>query len=256
MTERFHEFEVDLDAAIELRLGSGDVRIVESAAGVVEITLRGSDRALQNIVVDQRGNTVAVASRKRFGFTSGVDISIAVPRGTRVDAKLASADLVVDVAAGTLFGSVGAGDIKVREVEGDVELHGAAGDIRLGRVGGTAKVAVASGDIRIDRVEGDATIKSGSGDVEVGRLDGRCECKTASGDVLVRNFEGRSFQGMALAGDVVVGLPDGRTLDVLLQTLAGDVRNEFDVVGDEESSGDASLEIKTMSGDITLRSAG
>ena len=254
MTER--QFDVGDQPVVELRLGAGDVRVVEGAIGKVVVRLDGSDRALQTIDIGQQGDTVSVSSRKKFGFLSGVDVKVTVPPGTELKAKLASAGLVVDVPLERLTVSVGAGDVKVGDVASDAELHSASGDIRVGRIGGDAKVAVASGDIRINEILGDATIKSGSGDVEVAQAKGRCECKTASGDVVVKSFEGRSFQSTALAGDVVVGLPAGRTIDVSLQTLAGDVRNEFEVGGGEdEASGETSLDIKTMSGDIVLRSA-
>ena len=254
MTDR--EFQVGDTPAVEVRLGAGDVRVVEGAKGKIVVRMNGSDRALQAMEIQQQGDTISVTSRKKFGFLSGIDLKVSVPAGTELKAKLASADLIVDVALGRFSCSVGAGDVKVGNVESDVELHSASGDIRVGRIGGDAKVAVASGDIRIDEIHGDATIKSGSGDIEVAQANGRCECKTASGDIVVKKFAGRSFQSTALAGDVVVGLPTGRTVDVSLQTLAGDVRNEFDVGGDEgEPSGETTLDIKTMSGDIVLRSA-
>lgn len=256
MSERLHEFEIGDQPRIELRLSAGDVHIVEGDPGTITMTLRGSDRTLQAIDVQQQGDTVSVVSRKRFGSLSGLDVGVTVARGAAVQVKLASADLVVDVPLDRLAGSVASGRVTVGDVESDVELHSASGDIRMGRIGGSAKVAVASGDIRIDEIGGDATIKSGSGNIDVVRVRGRCECKSASGDVVVKAFEGRSFQSSAMAGDVVVGLPPGRTLDVSLQTLAGDVRNEFDVASRGEQSGEASLDIKTMSGDIVIRSSG
>jgi DUF4097 and DUF4098 domain-containing protein YvlB len=255
MTERLYEFEIGDQPRIELRLGSGDLHVAEGDPGMIRITLRGSDGTLQTIDVQQQGGTVSVVSRKKFGFLSGLDVGVTVPRGTAVHAKLASMDLVVDAPLDRLTGSVASGDVTAGEIESDVDLHSASGDIRIGRIGGNAKVIVASGDIRIDEIGGDATIKSGSGDIDVARVLGRCECKTASGDIVIEAFEGRSFQSSALAGDVVVGLPPGRTLDVSLQTSAGDVRNEFDVAGDDGMSGEATLDIKTLSGDIVLRSA-
>jgi hypothetical protein len=256
MTERLHEFEIGDQPRIEFRLGSGDLRIVEGDPGKIRITLRGSDRTLQTIDVQQQGNAVSVVSRKKFGFLSGLDVGVTVPRGTAVHAKLASMDLIVDVPLDRLTGSVASGDVTVGDIESDVELHSASGDIRIGRIGGNAKVTVASGDIRIDEIGGNAAMKSGSGDIDVVRVRGRCECKTASGDIVVQAFEGRSLQSSALAGDVVVGLPPGRTLDISLQTLAGDVRNEFDVAGEDGVSGEATLDIKTLSGDIVIRSVG
>lgn len=255
MTERLHEFDVGANAAVEFRLGAGELRIVEGDPSKISISLSGSDRALQSIDVQQQRDKVSVISRKKFGFLSGLDVEAAVPRGSAIEAKLASTDLTIDVPLARLIGSVGSGDVKAGDIEADVDLRSASGDIRIGRIGGDAKVAVASGDVRIEEIRGEATIKSASGDIEVTGAKGRCECKTASGDIVVKAFEGQTFQSTAMAGDVVVGLPSGRVLDVSLQTLSGEVRNEFEVANEESPLGKAILDIKTMSGDIVLRSA-
>jgi hypothetical protein len=49
---------------------------------------------------------------------------------------------------------------------------------------------------------------------------------------------------------VRIGLPPGRTLDVDLNTLSGDIRSDFSPEGGDGAA--ARLRVKTISGGITL----
>jgi hypothetical protein len=48
----------------------------------------------------------------------------------------------------------------------------------------------------------------------------------------------------------MIGLPSGRTLDVDLNTLSGDIHSDFSPEGGDGAT--ARLRVKTVSGDITL----
>ena len=92
------------------------------------------------------------------------------------------------------------------------------------------------------------------GDIVVGEVAGRLEASTAAGDLNVKRYGGDDLRASALSGDVTVGLPAGRTLDVNLRTMTGDVINDLGEPSPEKT-GRASLQIKTMAGDIRLKSA-
>ena len=66
----------------------------------------------------------------------------------------------------------------------------------------------------------------------------------------VEHYEGGDFECNSTSGDVRIGLPPGRTLDVDLNTLSGGIRSDF---SPEDGDGaTARLRAKTVSGDITL----
>ena len=112
-------------------------------------------------------------------------------------------------------------------------------------------LAAAAGDLRATSVGGDADVQCASGDVFLGKVGGRVQARSASGDVRVDVFEGASCDCKSMSGDVHLGIPPGRTVDVDITTMSGDVRNEFDM-GHGGDGKRVSLRVKTVSGDVYL----
>lgn len=254
MSDLDRSFTVDNDPRLELKLSSGSVRLLSGDAGSIEVSIQGSSRSLEKLVVEQRGNTVIVRQRQRR--LGSLEVTVVVPGGASVEAELASADLTADVNLGSLTAEISSGDVSAGGVTGDTSVVTASGDVKLGTVGGHVEVATASGDIKIANAVGEVECKTLSGDVAIGRASARVNTKTASGDLKVGAFDGSALSFKSMSGDARIGLKSGLILDVDIETLSGDVRNEFGLSA--EPTGEAKraeLTIKTLSGDITLLSA-
>ena len=254
MTDLDQSFKVNDDPRLEVKLGSGSVRLLPGDAGSIEVSIQGSSRSLEKLVVEQRGNTVIVQQRQRR--LGSLDVTVVLPVGASVKAELASADLAADVNLGSLTAVIGSGDVTARGVMHDASVLTASGDVRLASLGGYAHLATASGDIKIAEAAGELECKTMSGDVSVGRADGTVAAKTSSGDLKVEAFGGSALSFKTMSGDARIGLRPGLILDVDIETLSGDVRNDFGLSAEStEESKLAELAIKTLSGDITLFSA-
>ncbi len=252
MSERSERFSVGERARFEVSVPVGSVRVVAGEAGAVEVTVRGED--LDRLVMEQRGDTVVVGVLSgRSWRRASLDVVAAVPHGTAVEAKLAAADLTVDVDVASLRASVTSGDLRARAVAEEAVLKVASGDIRLGEVGGRLQISGASGDVLVEGAA-DAEVSVASGDIMLRRVDGRLEARTAAGDVRVDRFGGRQCACRTLSGDVYLGIPIGRTLDVDIQTLSGEVRSEFPATDGPAPIGAerASIHVKSLSGDVVL----
>jgi DUF4097 and DUF4098 domain-containing protein YvlB len=255
MSRTEHSFTVSGRPRLEIKSNSGDIRIKEGVDGEIGVTLDGPDKWLGRMSVDQIGNdTVRIETQGRFGFLGGVDIFVTVPAGSDAAISAGSADVLVDVDLTDLRVGVGSGDITAGLVGGDAEIKAASGDTRIDEVRGDLEVSVASGDVRVAEVRGDARVKGASGDILLERVGGRVEGSTAAGDITIRSFEGPDLRLSALSGDVTLGIPAGRTLEVELQTLTGAVVNDLGPASGERT-GTASLRVKTVAGDIRLRPA-
>lgn len=255
MSQFEKSFAISGRARLEIKVKSGDVRVRESATGEVVVMLDGSDKWLQRIAVDQIGDDIVrIEGTGRTGLLGRVDIVVSVPAGSDVDVKVGSADVFVDVEVTDLRVGVGSGDVRAGLVSGNAEIKAGSGDVHLDEVRGDFDVSVASGDVRVKDVRGDVKSKGASGDIVLERVGGRVDGSTASGDITIRSFEGSDLRVTALAGDVTLGIPSGRTLDVELQTMSGDVINDLGAAS-EERTGAASLRVKTMAGDIRLKPA-
>jgi DUF4097 and DUF4098 domain-containing protein YvlB len=255
MTAASFTFTVIEPARLEIRIPGGDIRVAEGAPGEITVKLDGSDRSLGRVAVEQLSDdTVRISSDKRFGLAGGVDVVVAMPADGRVEIAAGSSDVAVDVAVAELQLGAGSGDIKVASVREFAQLKTASGDVAIDDVAGDLQVAVASGDVRVGTVGGDARVESASGDIVIDRVAGRLEGRTAAGDLKVRCYDGDDLRCSALSGDITVGIPPGRTLDVELRTMTGDVINDLGAPSSERT-GRASLQIKTMAGDIRLKPA-
>ena len=178
------------------------------------------------------------------------DVTVRTPEGTDLEVKAASAGVDVRVALGSLAASLASGDIMAGEIEGDATVETASGDVDLGGVGGNTSVGTASGDVLLRRAGGRAVVHTASGEVRLGTVLAALSASTQSGDLEVAHYEGGDLECSSTSGEVRIGLPSGRILDVDLNTLSGDIRSDF---SPEDGDGaTARLRVETISGDIAL----
>jgi DUF4097 and DUF4098 domain-containing protein YvlB len=251
---RRETFEVGERPRIEVNLPSGEAVFLPGESGRVEILVEGSHA--EELVIGQRGGRVFVRTPERLGSRwDSFDVTVRTPAGADLEVRAASADVDIQVALGSLGASLASGDIRAGDIEGDATLESASGDVELGEVGGNVAVSTASGDVVLRQTGGRATLNTASGEVRLGAVLAVLSVSTQSGDCEVEHYAGGDLECTSTSGDVRIGLPSGRTLDVDLNTVAGDIRSDF---SPEDGGGaTARLRVKTVSGDIVLvRSSG
>lgn len=256
MTQRLERFDLSGPPRLFFRLPAGEARVVAGEEGVIEVRLTGRESAIDRYLIEDRGGQVVVEPEGgRIGRWSRVDLEIRIGRGADLHGRLASGDLVATTGLGSLAVDSGSGDVEADSVSGNVRVKIASGDIEIGDVGGRFEVAAAAGDVRVRSVAGDVNAKTASGDIEIDEVAGSVVAHSASGDIEVRRFEGDSFSAKTLSGDVRLGVTRGRKFAVSFQSLSGEVRSDFPVASGGAGETSARLAAKTMSGDVTVRSA-
>ncbi len=262
-------FTVDAAPRVQSRNVSGETRIVVGQDGTVHIRakkrVRGSSpekakRLLQNVEVrmEQHGNVIEVKPHLYEqdrgwldlfrGGRVAVDLLITVPRESSIEAYTVSGDLALDGTRGALEIQSVSGDVSISDVQGPLSLRSVSGDVSCSGFAGRAEANTVSGDLRFERCRVHAAdVVTVSGDLElVGELEQGDEhrFKTISGDV-----------DLALVGDAY---------EIGYKTMSGDVTLEADgrvtrdgrrdrtiVIG---AAGGARVVVKTVSGDLTVRS--
>jgi DUF4097 and DUF4098 domain-containing protein YvlB len=185
-----------------------------------------------------------------------VDITLVVPPDANLALSCTSGDVVVDTHVEEIEAGTASGDVRIASVGRIANIRTASGDIRVGSVGEHLSVTTASGTVRIGDAMRDAIITTASGDVYVDSIGERAEMKTASGDVDVRRLIGGELFVRTLSGDLRVGIPPSRLLDFDLQTMSGELRNRLEKRDDgAEPERTVRLQLKTVSGDVTLQNA-
>ncbi len=223
----------------------------------------------------------------------GVDVLVRVPEGTSLEITTSSADvraegqyatgLIRTVSGdaelarftGNLSVTTASGDVHVAEALASLQVRTASGDIDVERAKGELSLEAQSGDISVRAAEGDARLRGSSSEVQVWTAAGNLDVRTSSGDVMVHELlAGGSIathSGDAellsvlsgkvtvetMSGDVEVGIAPGSRVAVDTETRSGDVRSEIALSDSVESVGGegpkVALEVRTMSGDISLR---
>ena len=253
MTDRREQYDVGDRPRLEVSNTSGDIAVIAGDPGRIDVAIEGAG---DKYTIEHYGNTVVI--RPERGFLKRIfssDIVVRVPAGTDIEAKNASGDVSIDVDTGDVDVVTASGDIRARVVAGTARLKVASGDIGLDHVAGSLDVISASGDVRVGRVDGDLAVKSASGDASVATVGGSVSLSSASGDLKVGRLDGEDVQIRTLSGDVVVGIPARRRIDLDLQSMSGDLRNRLPE-GDG-SPPEATIRIKasSVSGDVTIQGA-
>jgi DUF4097 and DUF4098 domain-containing protein YvlB len=253
MTEMQRTFAVGERARIEAATTSGEIVVSPGPAEQVTVSIDGSS---DEYLVEQRGDLITVKpQRGRLRRFSSADLHLEVPQTAAVALSCTSGDVFVNASVRDLEVGTASGDMRIGDVERSATLRSASGDVTIERVGERLDLTTASGDVRVGTVTRDVSINSASGDLTVDEVGEKADLKTASGNIDVRRFLGTDLTGRTLSGDVRIGLPARRDLEVDIQTLSGSLRNRLPAGDGSEPERSVVLRITTVSGDVTLRGA-
>ncbi|MEU7013252.1 DUF4097 family beta strand repeat-containing protein [Streptomyces sp. NPDC046385] len=157
----------------------------------------------------------AAPENRLFGNSGAVEVTVQLPAGSRVEAKVAAADLR------------GVGRL------GDVALEAAQGQVKLDEAT-HARITVQDGDILVGRLNGPAELRTMRGDIKVtGAVRGAVDLRTEKGDIEVSAARGAS-------ATLDAGTGHGRVSNALANTAGADA--------------ELTIRATTAYGDITARS--
>lgn len=217
---------------IEVRAVKGEKVVVEGLLTVEAKTLkkaRAESKKLSMAVTSKRNEIRAVAVRPREwrGVKGWIDYSIRVPLEALLILKTVSGDIRVIGSDGTVHANTVSGDIEVRGSSGGVEARAVSGSVRIKNCSGDVLAETVSGSIQYDAVSSDAekvTLRSTSGSVRA---------------TLPPDFSA-AVQVVTVSGKIRSDLPMEIT------------REEKKVLKGVLGSGETSLRINTVSGNITI----
>ena len=249
-----HRFHTPQPVDLVVSIPSGD--IVVETADVTEsiVTVEGSEKLVEQTLVEQVGNRITVQYRGKQGF--GITIEIGgfsigsgeklkvhakIPHASAADLTSASADMNIDGSLRKLDTKSAAGDLSMR-----------------GTIEGPATVKTVSGDVTLDEVGGDVTVNSVSGDVRIADVRGSVRSKSVSGDVRIDRAGGPEATLQSVSGDIRLGVAAGTNVDVDANSVSGDLDSEVPLGSDLGLAPGPTLVVrgKTVSGDFRLVRAG
>jgi hypothetical protein len=239
--------------ALQISGIAGSIRVDAYAGTEVQVTAekRGpaDDRAEIRILTEQDDDGVTICAVYGSGGSCH--------RGSNhshVRDNEASVEFVARVPAGVTFaGSMVSGDVAVSGLSARVELSSVSGDVAVRNVHGDVSAHSVSGRAMLEGVDGQAV-----------------SANTVSGDV---EFAGPVHQGgryvfRSVSGNLTLRVDGALNARVSLSTVSGEVESDFPVtlaggghfgrrnLDFTVGTGDARIELGTVSGDFHLRRAG
>jgi hypothetical protein len=161
-----------------------------------------------------------------INWGDGSDLTIRVPKGSRVDFVGISTDVFAE------------------DISGGIRINSVSGDIKTNNLQGHLMLSSVSGQIVIKHSEGQLRCASVSGDVEVLSHMGKINLDTVSGNVDIKVVENEKLRVKSISGDIDVmsDLLSGGFID--LESISGEIKlalqgefgAEFDI--DAGMSGD------------------
>ncbi|GAA0551823.1 hypothetical protein FHS83_001415 [Rhizomicrobium palustre] len=211
----------------------GNIQVDVKDAGPIAVQVSGDPDRVSKVHVSMRGGTVKVQTegsgqvwdwKHWFDFSHGgrirpdqIQIRIAVPRGTPIDADVSAGNVRIGDTMGPLAFSVqghtdsvvgnvatakldmaGSGKLSVGNVAGDADIDTAgSGNIRVGDVSRVKADIAGSGSISVGNVRGGGINVdiAGSGDFSAQSVNGPASASIAgSGSVSIANGEANPFK--------------------------------------------------------------
>ncbi|MGI5504009.1 DUF4097 family beta strand repeat-containing protein [Lentzea sp. CA-135723] len=141
----------------------------------------------------------------------------------------------------------GSGDVKVRDVKGDVRATSGSGDFEFSRVDGGLIVEVSSGNVILDRIKGKSMVVTHSGDITGTGIDNDFTADASSGNVSLTFLSTRSVRANSGSGDINLRIPGG---PFKIEGNSGSGDRMFNVPTDPASK--TELQLSTGSGDVRV----
>ncbi|MFL5561943.1 MAG: DUF4097 family beta strand repeat-containing protein [Gemmatimonadaceae bacterium] len=240
--------------------GSGDVVVSIAKSGKDASQLRveqGSIRGLQTLRVIYPSRRITFGEGNSWGgrttlrvaddgtFDDKDDEGSRVEISSRSGGLEARADLTVTVPAGKdIHLHLAAGDVNVRNVNGDVSVSVAAADVTTTGTKGVLTLDTGSGEVNITDAQGDVSLDCGSGSVNLSRIRGeRLSVDAGSG-----RMRGDDINTKRIDLDLGSGgatLKNVTTTDLKLDSGSGST--DLDLASDIDR-----LDIDSGSGAVTL----
>ena len=147
-------------------------------------------------------------------------------------AKATSGDIKIDlITAKDIDLQVSSGDIKVKQIEGNMMVSASSGDINITELNGTGCVKVSSGDIRIGvaQAQENLTFSASSGSINIEELNGTGCVKTSSGalKVILGKVKG-AIEIHSTSGSLSLGIPKNLNATLKASIGSGVFHKNFD----------------------------
>ncbi|MEZ0327547.1 MAG: DUF4097 domain-containing protein [Fimbriimonas sp.] len=258
---------------LKIENACGDVKVSSGASGgsvTADARFKGSSiddakakAQAYTLIIEESETQVIIRQPDVSGLS--VDLDVKISGKAQVEIKAENGDIsVIDTGLGARLNGR-SGDIKVRGLNGQIEIHSESGDMTIENSETTSlTVENKSGDIDVRNVRGNMNIRTASGNVRAGNCSGKTVAfESISGDVhvdLVEPVTG-NVNVRTVNGDAAIAVADGCDCRVSLSTLRGSVSCALELQEEAKAqqritgklgAGGGTLDVSAVTGDVRL----
>jgi len=221
-----------------------------------------------NTKVDFAAGQLSVKTTTPGEKNGSVAIMIGLPTGSSLIAHLAYSEVTTEGSLGAselhlasgqvqldrldaLKANISSGEVVIGHIAGRADIDGAAFGLRIGEVQGPVGFSNSGGKTWIGHAASDLDLSSASCDFEIDRADGNVTAETASGAIRIGRMTNGQAKLMNASGDIEVGIGEGITASVEVNSERGAVHNSIST----QPGPKVSVFARTRHGDITLHRA-
>jgi len=252
---------------LEMRVDRGSIQVRPSAGDSVDIKVirelkNGSakdlDRMLEQhqIEMEQSGDLIKITAegnRNLLGWAKNkfrnlrVEYIITVPSKFNLDLHTSGGNVRVSDLEGEIEAHTAGGSMDFGQIKGPVKARTAGGNVSLRKAEGRADLRTSGGSLNIGELRGDLVARTSGGNISMERIEGSVDAETSGGSILAKEVRGavlaRSSGGNVSAvlngqpvgnselktsgGSVSVTLAEPVALDVSARTSGGRIHSDF-----------------------------
>ncbi|WP_399886814.1 DUF4097 family beta strand repeat-containing protein [Streptomyces sp. BBFR51] len=275
-------FDTPRPIAVTAHVGAGSVRFTAGDRLDTVVEVRPGDpgrdkdvRAAEQTEVSYVSGVLTISTKERrfIGPSGGVDVTVELPTGSRVDVEGSWTQVLGEGRLGEVRVKTPGGDVRL-DTTGPLQLTASHGSVTVDRVEGSAEITTSSGSVRVGVIDGPAVLKNSHGSTTVGAALGDLRVKNANGDINVARAEASltatTAHGTLRVDEVVrgevrletsygaieVGVREGTAAWLDVHSGAGQVRNTLTASGSPADPEDAvKIRARTRYGNIDVRRA-
>ncbi|MEU9126476.1 DUF4097 family beta strand repeat-containing protein [Streptomyces sp. NPDC048506] len=177
------KFDTPTPISVVLDIPAGHIRFIAADRAATTVVILPTDATKSRDVKAAEQTEVAYsdgvlrietspATNRVLGSSGSLGVTVQLPSGSRIEAKVASADFRGVGQLGDVAFEGAQGSVKLDETA-DASLTLLAGDIWVGRLGGPAEISTEKGDLHIaEAMRGTVTLRTEAGDISVGAARG------------------------------------------------------------------------------------
>jgi hypothetical protein len=269
------EFTVSEDGLLIVKSDYGDITVRGSGSDnvVILVTMNGSQGDLEDyqVTASQSGNTVELRGKGAGDDWFSWDIDdlevkfiVEVPEKFNLNVATAGGDMRVNNVNGNVQLRTPGGDVVLEELAGEIYAESSGGDIRAMEMRGNFRGTTSGGDVVVEEVSGNIHAETSGGDVRIGKAGGKVNAQTSGGNIsIVLAGENKGVMAETSGGDIDVmaareiqanldaSTSGGSVMCGLPITLTGEI-DESRIQGTLNGGGEL-IHVQTSGGDIRIR---